>query len=93
VAALISGTNSEEISIKQMLEHRSGIPDFNSQVGFSWQNSYQDIDETLAFALNLPADLAQNARYEYSNTNYLLIAKVLDTALGFSHKNYHARQS
>jgi D-alanyl-D-alanine carboxypeptidase len=78
--------NSENISIKQMLEHRSGIPDFDSQVGFSWQDAHQDIDETLAFALNLPADFAPDARYEYSNTNYLLIAKVLDTALGFSHR-------
>ena len=78
--------NSENISIKQMLEHRSGIPDFDSQVGFSWQDAHQDIDETLAFSLNLPADFAPDARYEYSNTNYLLIAKVLDTALGFSHR-------
>jgi CubicO group peptidase (beta-lactamase class C family) len=78
--------NSESISIKHMLEHRSGIPDFDSQVGFNWQDAHQDIDDTLAFALNLPADFAPDARYEYSNTNYLLIAKVLDTALGFSHR-------
>lgn len=78
--------NSESITIRQMLEHRSGIPDFDSQTGFSWQNPHQDIDETLEFALNLPADFSPDARYEYSNTNYLLISKVLDTVLGFSHR-------
>lgn len=82
--------NSNVITIKQLIQHRSGIADFDSQPGFSWQNSHTNIDTTLAFALDKPADFAPNSKYEYSNTNYLLLAKVLDKALGYSHQIYIA---
>ena len=80
--------NSNVITIKQLIQHRSGIADFDSQPSFSWQNSHANIDTTLAFALDKPADFAPNSKYEYSNTNYLLLAKVLDKALGYSHQTF-----
>jgi CubicO group peptidase (beta-lactamase class C family) len=70
------------------MQHRSGIADFDSQPGFSWQNAHINIDTTLAFALDKPADFAPDSKYEYSNTNYLLLAKVLDKALGYSHQTF-----
>ena len=39
----------------------------------------------LEYALDLPADFAPDARYEYSNTNYLLVGKIMDAVLGYSH--------
>lgn len=80
--------NSEQITIKNLLQHRSGVPDFDSQTGFSWNSAHTDIDTTLEFALDLPADFSPDATYQYSNTNYLLIGKILDTALGYSHHTY-----
>ena len=80
--------NSDNITIKNLLQHRSGVPDFDSQAGFSWNNAHTNIDDTLEFALDLAADFAPDAKYEYSNTNYLLIGKILDTALGYSHHTY-----
>ncbi|MCW8876539.1 MAG: beta-lactamase family protein [Kangiellaceae bacterium] len=80
--------NSQSITIQNLLQHRSGVPDFDSQVGFSWQDSHTNIDNTLEFVLGLPADFAPDTRFEYSNTNYLLIGKILDTALGYSHQQY-----
>lgn len=80
--------NAERITIRQLIQHRSGIADFDSQEGFSWQNAHTDIDQTLNFALGKPADFEPDSRYEYSNTNYLLLAKVLDSALGYSHEQY-----
>lgn len=80
--------NAETITLQLLLQHRSGIPDFDSQFGFSWENEHADINETLEYALDLPADFAPDSRYQYSNTNYLLIGKILDKALGFSHREY-----
>lgn len=80
--------NSSSITISQMIQHRSGIADFDSQAGFSWQNAHTDIDSTLAYALDKPADFTPGSKYEYSNTNYLLLAKVLDKVLGYSHQHY-----
>jgi D-alanyl-D-alanine carboxypeptidase len=77
--------NSPSITLRQLLQHRSGIPDFDSHKGFSWEQSHTDIDQVLEHALDLPADFAPDRHYEYSNTNYLLAAKILDKALGYSH--------
>lgn len=80
--------NAEQVTLLNLIQHRSGIPDFDSQSGFSWLDPHTDIDNTLAFALDKPADFAPDSRYEYSNTNYLLLAKVMDRVLGFSHQQY-----
>jgi D-alanyl-D-alanine carboxypeptidase len=80
--------NSEIITLRNLLQHRSGVPDFDSQTGFSWQNAHTDITQVLEYALGHPADFPPNARYEYSNTNYLLIAMILDKVLGYSHRHH-----
>ncbi len=80
--------NAETITVRHLLQHRSGVPDFDSQAGFSWQRSHTDLDRVLGYALDLPADFAPNARYEYSNTNYLLLGRILDTVLGYSHHQH-----
>jgi D-alanyl-D-alanine carboxypeptidase len=71
-----------------MIKHRSGIADFDSQAGFDWNNADTDIDNTLLYALDKSSDFPPDSQYEYSNTNYLLLAKILDKALGYSHKIY-----
>ncbi len=80
--------NANTITVRNLLQHRSGVPDFDSQTGFSWQNPHTDNNQLLEFALDLPADFSPNARYEYSNTNYLLLGMILDGALGYSHHDF-----
>lgn len=77
--------NSERITMRMLLRHRSGVPDFDSQSGFSWRSAHPDNATTLAFALDKPADFAPDAREEYSNTNYLLLGMIMDAVLGYSH--------
>jgi CubicO group peptidase (beta-lactamase class C family) len=78
--------NADSITVRHLLLHRSGVPDFDSQPGFSWNDAHTDIDAVLGLALDRPADFAPNARYEYSNTNYLLLGRIFDTALGYDHR-------
>lgn len=80
--------NSDSITLQHLLLHRSGVPDFDSQPGFSWNNSHRDVDTVLGFALDRQADFAPDARYEYSNTNYLLLGRIFDTALGYHHHQF-----
>lgn len=77
--------NADSITVRHLLLHRSGVPDFDSQPGFSWNDAHTDIDAVLELALDRPADFAPNARFEYSNTNYLLLGRLFDTALGYHH--------
>jgi CubicO group peptidase (beta-lactamase class C family) len=78
--------NSNIITVAQLIQHRSGIADFDSQLGFDWQNAHTDIDTTLLYALDKPSDFIPDSKYEYSNTNYLLLSKILDRTLGYSHQ-------
>ncbi|WP_100641917.1 serine hydrolase domain-containing protein [Alteromonas facilis] len=78
--------NLESVTIEHLIKHRSGIPDFDSQVGFSWENPHTDLSQTLAFVFGKPADFEPNAEYEYSNTNYLLLGLIMDRVLGFEHE-------
>ena len=78
--------NADRITLRHLLLHRSGVPDFDSQPGFSWNDAHTDVDTVLGLALDRPADFLPDARYEYSNTNYLLLGRIFDTALGYNHR-------
>jgi len=77
-----------QITLRMMLQHRSGIPNFVDQPGFDWFTQHTDIDECLQLVLDKPAVFKPDARYKYSNTNYLLIGRILDKTLGYSHQQY-----
>ena len=80
--------NADSITLAMLLQHRSGVPDFDSAPGFSWENAHTDIDLTLSLILGRSADFAPDQQYEYSNSNYLLVGKILDKALTYSHREY-----
>tara|TARA_B100000497_G_scaffold113449_1_gene135244 strand:+ start:108 stop:1136 length:1029 start_codon:yes stop_codon:yes gene_type:complete len=79
--------NVEEITLKMMVQHRSGIPNFTDNPAF-WENEEENGKNPLDFALDLPASFKPDKGYEYSNTNYLLLRRILDKVLGHNHNDY-----
>jgi CubicO group peptidase (beta-lactamase class C family) len=79
--------NSEEITLRMMIQHRSGIPNFTDNPAY-WENEQQNGKNALDFALDLPASFKPDGGYEYSNTNYLLLRRIMDDVLGYSHNQY-----
>ncbi|OYT11814.1 MAG: serine hydrolase [Bacteroidetes bacterium 4572_112] len=79
--------NSEKITLRMMVQHRSGIPNYTNYPNF-WENPPESREETLELALDLPANFEPNEDYGYSNTNYLLIGALIDKILGYSHQQY-----
>ena len=79
--------NSDQITLRMLLKHRSGIPNFTDQPEFNWFTTTGN-SEKLALITNRPADFAPDSHYSYSNTNYLLIGSILDNALGYSHRQF-----
>lgn len=79
--------NSDKISLRMMLQHRSGIPNFVDHPDY-WTKPPKNRQETLEYALDLPADFDPGEDYGYSNTNYMLIEDLIDKILGYSHKQY-----
>ncbi len=80
--------NADQITLRMLVQHRSGIPNYTNQPGFRWDNPTKTSKESLALVLDLPADFEPDATYRYSNTNYLLISEILHKVLGYSHFQY-----
>jgi CubicO group peptidase (beta-lactamase class C family) len=74
--------NAEKITLRLMIQHRSGIPNFTDAPNF-WAAPTQSYEESLALILGKPANFKPGEDYEYCNTNYLLINKIMDDVLGY----------
>lgn len=79
---------ADQITLRMLLRHRSGIPNFTDQEEFDWSKPHTDIHETLKLVLDKPADFKPDTRYRYSNTNYLLIGIILDKVMGYKYQQY-----
>eukprot|EP01093_Parvamoeba_rugata_P001623 TRINITY_DN11_c0_g1_i6.p2 TRINITY_DN11_c0_g1~~TRINITY_DN11_c0_g1_i6.p2 ORF type:complete len:348 (-),score=47.77 TRINITY_DN11_c0_g1_i6:74-1117(-) len=80
--------NADKITLRMMVQHRSGIPNYTDSPDF-WINDYsKNIKESLDLVLDTPADFKPDKKYRYSNTNYLLIGDILDKTLGYSHHQF-----
>lgn len=79
--------NAEKITLRMMVQHRSGIPNFTDNPAF-WENEQENSKNALDFALDLPASFKPDKGYEYSNTNYLLLRRIMDDVLGYNHNEY-----
>lgn len=80
--------NADRITLRQLLQHRSGIFNFTDSRRFPWFDPPQDLAGHLVWVRGQPAAFEPGARHRYSNTNYLLIGAILDRVLGRSHHRY-----
>jgi CubicO group peptidase (beta-lactamase class C family) len=78
---------SDTITLRMMLQHRSGIPNFVDHPDY-WTKPPKNRQETLDYALDLPADFKPDEDYGYSNTNYMLIEDLIDITLGYPHQQF-----
>lgn len=74
--------NSDKITLRLMIQHRSGIPNFTDAPNF-WAAPTETYEESLALILDQTAHFEPGEDYEYCNTNYLLINKIMDDELGY----------
>ena len=79
--------NADSITLRMMLSHRSGIPEYIYHPDFT-NDPEDDYLTTASLIYGQQADFSPGARYRYSNTNYLLIGEVLDRTLGYSHHDF-----
>ncbi|QIA08051.1 serine hydrolase domain-containing protein [Draconibacterium halophilum] len=73
--------NADKITLRMMVQHRSGIPNLTDTPNF-WATPPSSREEALELILDLPADFAPDAKYRYSNTNYLLISMLIEKVTG-----------
>lgn len=81
--------NADEITLRMMVQHRSGIPEYIYHPDFT-NDPEESYLATASLVYDQPADFRPDAKYQYSNTNYLLLGEILDRTLGYSHHDYIA---
>ena len=74
--------NTDKITLRLMIQHKSGIPNFTDTPNF-WAEPTGSYEESVALILDKPANFKPGEDYEYSNTNYLLLNKIMDNTLGY----------
>ncbi len=79
--------NANEITLRMMVQHRSGIPNFTDSAEF-WANQPNTNIDVLNYALDLPANFKPNKDYGYSNTNYLLLSRIIEQVTGGPRQDY-----
>ena len=79
--------NAEKITLKLMVQHRSGIPNYFDHPKY-WEIRPNSDEEALELAIEMPASFEPDKDYGYSNTNYLLLSKLIDKVVGYSHDQY-----
>jgi CubicO group peptidase (beta-lactamase class C family) len=76
--------NAEKITLRMIVQHRSGIPNYTDTPNY-WATPTKSNEENLELIFDLPADFEPGKKYEYSNTNYSLLSKIMDKVLGYPH--------
>jgi D-alanyl-D-alanine carboxypeptidase len=81
-----NGNDGTKITVRQLLQHTSGIPDY---VGYLLGSSPEDIRhrgadpaELVALAMAHPPLFAPGTQWSYSNTNYILAGMLVEKVTG-----------
>lgn len=82
-----------EITVRHLLTHTSGLPDILRQPGIISRPTYPwQPGELLDVLKTLPLDFDPGSRQRYSNSSYLLLGMIIETVTGESYANEIRRQ-
>ncbi|BAO54068.1 serine hydrolase domain-containing protein [Nonlabens marinus] len=82
---------ADRITVRNMVMHRSGIPNFTEHPGF-WEQPQDKTTDVLDYVLDLPANFEPDTDNEYSNTNYLLLGRLIERTAGYSQHQFIKEQ-
>lgn len=72
-----------EVTVRQLLQHRSGMPNYTAPAYADWLRQAQQSDtvgprDVLRFALSHPPLFAPGAQWSYANTNYIALGLLVE---------------
>jgi len=81
----IPGLPYPGITIRHLLHHTSGLPDYQAVMDQYWDKSQvADNDDNIEYLIKYhpPAHFSPGEKFEYSNTGYMLLASIAEKASG-----------
>ncbi|MCX7041235.1 MAG: serine hydrolase [Gammaproteobacteria bacterium] len=78
-----------KVSLRQLLTHTSGVKNI-SRIAESRaaRRNEASVDELIAYFKDLPLEFEPGSRFEYSNSNYILLTRVIEMASGSAYADY-----
>jgi D-alanyl-D-alanine carboxypeptidase len=78
------GIDGRHITVRQLLQHTSGLPEYLAALGdpLADPHRYYEPRDLLGLALTRKADFAPGAKWEYSNTNYIVAGLIVEKVTG-----------
>lgn len=70
------------VTIRQLLTHTSGIPDFEEVLGYGAYRNVWLAEKVIATVATRPMDFAPGTKWNYSNTGYFLLTLILEKISG-----------
>jgi len=83
--------NGANVTVKQLLGHMSGIPNFNGIPAF-WDmgDKIQLPNDIYEFIKGMDLEWEPGSKYDYSNTNYILLGLIIEKLSGKSYSDFLA---
>jgi D-alanyl-D-alanine carboxypeptidase len=80
-------TQGRVVTLRHLLNHTSGIVNFNSLPTFP-ERTDLTLAEVVALFKDLPPDFAPGERYVYSNSGYVLLGAVIEAVSGVAYRTF-----
>ena len=72
------GIDATKITVRQLLQHTSGLPEYTDQIGlediFQVRDIYYSPRDLIDIALTHPAAFEPGSQFKYTNTNYIVLS-------------------
>jgi len=78
----------DEITISQLLNHRSGIVDVFNDLTYEYRDDPITIEELIDRFMYEPLEFDPGTQHDYSNSGYILLAYIIEQSSGMSYYDY-----
>lgn len=79
---------ADSVTIHQLLTHTSGLGNFWEELDKLPKEKYKSVNDYIGLFVNKPLLFQPGSRYQYSNSGYILLGKIIEKVSGQSYFDY-----
>ncbi|MBF2004367.1 MAG: serine hydrolase [Chlorogloeopsis fritschii C42_A2020_084] len=85
--------NGKKITIHHLLNHTSGIPNYTEFSSFEQTKKIKvTLNDLITRFSSEPLEFTPGERYQYTNSGYVVLTKIIETVSGYSYADYLQHQ-
>lgn len=79
--------NAEKMTVENLVHHTAGLWNYTQMIDFSQDKNYE-LDDLIDLFKNKPLDFEPGTKHQYSNSGYILLAKIIEVVSGQRFADY-----